>query len=94
MLRDFKIKFIIKYDKTFWLHLLREFIITFALSWISVQLAIGIAVGFNLAWEVQDGLKGWGCKHGVLQIEGFNWIDFVGGCIGITITLLIKTYLI
>ena len=89
-LSDFKIKFICKYDNTFWLHLVREFIITFLLMWISVYFAIGVAIGINSSWEVQDGLKGWGCKHGVLQIEGFNWLDFLAGCIGIGIALIIR----
>jgi len=82
---DFKIKFICKYDHTFWLHLLREFIITFVLSWVNVYFAIGVAFGTAVCWEWQDGLKGYGCKNGVLQIEGFNWLDFLAGLIGIGI---------
>ena len=90
MFDDFKIKFIWKYDNTFWLHLLREFIITFVLSWINIYFAIGMALGINISFEWQDGLKGYGCKNGVLQIEGFNWLDFLAGCIGIGIALIVR----
>lgn len=94
MLKDFKIKFISKYDMTFWMHFAREFIITFALCFINNYLAIGIALGFNLGWEIQDGLKGWGVKNGKLQIEGFNLLDFIAGILGIGLALLIKILII
>ena len=87
---DFKIKFICKYDNTFWLHLLREFIITFVLSWINIYFAIGVAFGTAVCWEWQDGLKGYTCEKGKLIIEGFNWVDFLAGCIGIGIALIIR----
>jgi hypothetical protein len=72
MFDDFKIKVICKYDYTFWLHMLRDFI----LAWISWQGAIG----FNLAFEWQDGLHN----------DGFNILDFLAGCVGIGINLLIR----
>jgi len=69
MFNDFRIKFKWQYDYTFWLHLLRENVITFVLSFISIQFAIGVALGVNIAWEWQDGLHN----------DGFNWCDFVAG---------------
>ena len=87
---DFKIKFICKYDNTFWLHLAREFLITFCLSWVNDYLAVGVALGFNTGWEVVDGLKGWGVVDGKLQIEGFNWLDYLAGYIGIGLGLACK----
>lgn len=104
-LDDFKIKFICKFDYTFWLHLVREFIITFGLSvflmllgyvfllFRSIEIVlfvpIGFAIGFNLAYEVQDGLKGWGCNRNKLIIEGFNWLDFLAGLIGTGIGIIL-----
>ena len=90
---DFKVRFICKYDYTFWLHLLREFIITFVFSFINNYLAIGIAIGFNSGYETQDGLKGWGCKNNKLIVEGFNWLDFLAGIIGIVGALTIKYFM-
>jgi hypothetical protein len=46
---DFKPKFKWQLDRTFWLHLLREFILTLIVG------ARG-ALCFNFAWEWQDGL--------------------------------------
>lgn len=68
----------------------REFIIAFCLSWINIYLAIWFPLGFNAGYEIQDGLKGWGCKNGKLQVEGFNWLDFLAGCVGIIMAMLIK----
>lgn len=49
ILDDFKIKFICVFDYTFFLHLLRELILTFLMGW-------QFALAFNIAWEWQDGL--------------------------------------
>ncbi len=89
-MEDFKIKFVCKYDKTFWMHLAREFIITFCFSWIDEYFAIGVALGFNTGWETQDGLKGWGAFEGKLLVEGFNWLDYMAGCLGIVLGLVCK----
>ena len=75
---DFKPKFICKYDRTFWYHLLREFILSFAFSFISTHAGIFFPLGVNIAWEYQDGLRN----------DGFNVIDFVGGLIGIILGTL------
>ena len=82
MFNDFRIKFKWQYDYTFWLHLLRENVITFVLSFISIQFAIGVALGVNIAWEWQDGLHN----------DGFNWCDFAAGFIGIGFGLTLHSY--
>lgn len=82
MWQDLKLKFKWQYDKTFWMHLLREVIITFALSFIHYYFAIGFALGVDTAWEYQDNLLN----------DGFNLCDWVAGIIGIGIALMFHSY--
>ena len=90
MFNDFRIKFKWQYDYTFWLHLLRENVITFVLSFIGIQFAIGVALGVNIAWECQDGLK-WQRQSDTT--EAFNFADFVAGLIGIGGAVTLHSYL-
>ena len=49
MFNDFNLKFKWQYDKTFWMHMAREFILTLIVGDVG-------ALCFNVAWEWQDGL--------------------------------------
>ena len=81
MFDDFKPKFKWQLEKTFWLHLIREFIITYlVMSFFSVSAGIFSALYFNIAWGWQDGLHN----------DGFNFADFLAGLIGIFLALLFK----
>jgi len=80
MWNDFKPKFKWKLERTFWLHLAREFVIAGLLSYISVAAAIWGGTCFNSAWEWQDGLKG----------DGFNGADWLAGCLGILLALIVR----
>lgn len=91
MFKDFKIKFKWEIDSTFILHLAREFVITFLLSYINLYLAIGFALGVNTAWEWQDGLK-WQWLPGTT--DRFNLADFLAGIIGIVLGRTIYSYFI
>lgn len=86
-MNDFKLKFKWQLDRTFWLHMAREFVITFLLSFIHIYFAIGVAFGFNCGWEWQDGLK-WHWLPGT--IDRFNLADFLAGIIGIIIGVGIR----
>lgn len=80
MFADFKLKFIFKFDYTFWLHMLRELIICAVVgSLFGAPIGVGAAVAFNFAWEWQDGLHN----------DGFNFVDFIAGLIGIFFGYLI-----
>ena len=71
---------IVEYDKTFWLHLLRDFIICLVLNiFLSLNSAATFTIGFNLAWEYQDGLHN----------DGSNILDFIAGIIGVILSLII-----
>lgn len=73
--KDFKIKVICMYDSTFWLHILRDLLIFLCGSLLSVEVGVGLSVGFNFAWEWQDGLHN----------DGFNILDFIAGLLGVII---------
>jgi len=72
MIDDFDINVICKYDKTFWMHMLKDFLLALLNPY--------GALGFNFAWEWQDGLHN----------DGFNILDFIAGCIGIGLSILIR----
>jgi hypothetical protein len=69
---DIPSKIIVKYDKTFWMHFTREFLIVMIVGWLDVRFAVGIAIGINIAWEYKDGLNN----------DGLNILDFLAGIIG------------
>lgn len=83
MFIDFRLKFICKFDHTFWLHLIRDAIICGLGCLLNVKFGVGLALGVNLAWEWQDGLLN----------DGFNWIDLLAGLIGTLISVLIWSFL-
>ena len=88
MFDDFKPKFKWQLEKTFWLHLIREFIITYlVMSFFSVSAGIFGALCFNIAWEWQDGLK-W--QRLPTTTEAFNFADFLAGLIGIFLALVFR----
>jgi len=81
MFTDFKLKFICKFDHTFWLHLIRDAIICGLGCMIDVRFGVGLALGVNFAWEWQDGLLN----------DGFNILDFFAGVIGTFIVFVVST---
>ena len=83
MFTDFKLKFIVKFDYTFWLHMLRDAIICGAGGFINIFFGVGFALGVNFAWEWQDGLHN----------DGFNLVDFLAGLIGAFAIILIAKLL-
>ena len=97
MLNDFKIKFICKYDPTFWLHMAREFLIFQVIYWINHFLfqsiyftsdftaIIGIIGGASFALGVN---LAWEWQDGLLN-DGFNILDFIAGLIGIGTGMLL-----
>lgn len=91
LFQDFKIKFICKYDYTFWLHMAREFVIFQIVFWLiqglislvyfisDFSLLLGVVAGSAFALGVNTAYE-W--QDGLLN-DGFNVIDFVGGILGI-----------
>ena len=90
MFNDFKLKFKWQYDGTFWLHMLRDAMLCFVFSFINYSAGIFFALGVNVAWEWQDGLK-W--QNG-RSADRFNLADFLAGLIGIVIGVCIHSYFI
>ena len=88
---DFKIRFICKYDSTFWLHMAREFIIFQIIFWITqglislvyfvsdFSIILGAVAGVAFATGVN---LAWEWQDGLLN-DGFNILDFLAGLIGI-----------
>lgn len=95
MLDDFKIKVICKYDYTFWLHMVREFVIFQIIFWLTqgfislvyfisdFSLLLGVVAGSAFALGVNTA---WEWQDSLLN-DGFNIVDFFGGVIGILISI-------
>jgi len=102
MFDDFKLRFICKYDPTFWLHMAREFVIFQIMFWLVFGLMLlhmGAVTGAlvlaasALAAAFCIGINlAWEWQDG-LRNDGFNVLDFIAGLIGIGAGIMGVVYL-